>query len=452
MAANMMLATSIQCHDPFIVLSYMLLARFLMLQRQAKESWLSFASAIREAEILGLHRLGPAPDERSQAESREAAMRQNIWMHLYFEASFHSLIIGQTPLIHDSFCDTAPPKRLLPANLDPTHFDLAAILRIRYDLSRIVNKALHIFLSDQHDMDSDALFRLDHELQTFRDSLPSPYSMDDDHTRFTSTRSVHAKDDDDSFRKIALHRFVLISLHLPHLRRGSAEPGFERSRQAAIQAAVADFQARQELRQRLEWPDHLATDRFVGGRFPYFHATSTLGICLLSEPNVERVHQLVSLLDEFLQFAQLHQQQQGVDPNRCVRQEMGIVSLIRARIKRKLDTDRSGRGHHNDWLQSPFQSLTTLSQRQTTGGHVDLEPFTANTALDSAQKTRSSTSDAPLPLESDVQNGTAQLTQASHPELGEDMYDWWSWLVLSLHPSDLTSNFSTTDTATDQHT
>ncbi|CBQ69652.1 conserved hypothetical protein [Sporisorium reilianum SRZ2] len=366
-----MLATSIQCHDPFLVLSYVLLARFLILQRQAKESWLSFATAIREAEILGLHRLGPAPDEQSRTESTEAAMRRRIWSHLYFESSFHSLIIGQTPLIHDA--------------------------------------------------------------------------------------------DDDSFRKIALHRFVLhnsicfvlISLHLPHLRRGNAEPGFERSRQAAIQAAVADSQSRQELRQQLDWPDHLATDRFVGGRFSYFHATSTLGICLLSEPDLERVHRLVSLLDEFLDFAQDHQRQQGVDPNRCIRQEIGIVSLIRARINRKLDAARPKRRAHDENIASPSPSLITSSQRHNAGRHIPApatEPSTAPIAVEPAQQTTAMPTMASLlPLDPDPQNANAELMQTGHPELGEDMYDWWSWLVSSLQPSDSTSGLTTASTATDQH-
>ncbi|SJX65298.1 uncharacterized protein SRS1_16121 [Sporisorium reilianum f. sp. reilianum] len=442
-----MLATSIQCHDPFLVLSYVLLARFLILQRQAKESWLSFATAIREAEILGLHRLGPAPDEQSRTESTEAAMRRRIWSHLYFESSFHSLIIGQTPLIHDAFCDTAPPE---PPNADPWHFDLAAIIRIRYDLSRIVGKALHLLLSDHHDMHADAIFRLDHELQAFRHSLPLPYRMDD-----ASLSHPHHATDDDSFRKIALHRFVLhssicfvlISLHLPHLRRGNAEPGFERSRQAAIQAAVADSQSRQELRQQLDWPDHLATDRFVGGRFSYFHATSTLGICLLSEPDLERVHQLVSLLDEFLDFAQHHQRQQGVDPNRCIRQEFGIVSLIRARINRKLDAARPKRRAHDENIASPSPSLITSSQRR----HIPApatEPSTAPIAVEPAQQTTATPTMASLlPPDPDPQNANAELMQTGHPELGEDMYDWWSWLVSSLQPSDSTSGLTT-----DQHT
>lgn len=102
-----MLAGSLQSHDPFIVLSYILLARFLMLQRQAKDSWLVLGCAIREAQILGLHRLGPTPSQQG-GQSREAEMRRTIWMHLYFEDRFSSLIVGQAPFIHEPFCDTQP--------------------------------------------------------------------------------------------------------------------------------------------------------------------------------------------------------------------------------------------------------------------------------------------------------------------------------------------------------
>ena len=421
-----MLSTAIQCHDCFIVLSHMLLARFLILQRQAKESWLVFSTAIREAEILGLHRLGPWP-ESTQSETSDAAMKRVIWCHLYSEASFKCLIVGQTPLIHNSFCDTAPPEPLLRTDPDAMHFDLPLILRIRYDLSRLVGKALDLFLSDQHHMDSDAIFALDQQLQAFKHSFPLPYRMDSAGRSSVALAHSSGQLDDDSFRKIILHRYVLhssvvilqISLHLPHLRRGSQEPGFERSRQAAIEAAVADFDSRQELQDSLDWPEQMATDRFVGGRFSYFHATSTLGICLLSESDVDRVNQLVPLLDKFLEFAADHQKQQGVDPNRCIRQEIGIVSLIHARIRRKFEG--SGLG----------------SSRRMRAVDVN-PPSTEHTVVSAASHSELSNLD--------THAANAEIPQTSLPELGDDMHDWWSWLVSSLNPN------TPADVAVEQHT
>ncbi len=123
---GLMLASVIQCHDAFIVLANLLLARYLILQRQAKDSWLVLGAAIREAKLLGFHSLSPAA---SDGESKHVAMRRVIWSHLYFEDRFSSLIVGQAPLVHDDFCTTTPPS-----TSGSGQFEEEQIIRIRYDM------------------------------------------------------------------------------------------------------------------------------------------------------------------------------------------------------------------------------------------------------------------------------------------------------------------------------
>lgn len=420
-----MLAASIHCHDLFIVLSHVLLARFLMLQRQAKDSWLVLGGAIREAQILNLHRLGPAPVHYID-QNREAEMRRIIWMHLYLEDRFSSLIVGQAPMIRESFCDTRPPSETLSNGADPSYFDLPNILRARYRLSSIVGKALDLFFSDDHEMVYEAVLNLDHELQAFKEVLPSPYGLDVEHTHSAFYRDRPGGDDGSSFRRVALHRFVLhidicyvrISIHLPYLRRGSGDSAFQRSRQAALEAAIDDHRARQKLRQELDWPNNIARDSFVGGRFFYFHATSTLGICLLSEPDVARAKALIPLLDEFLEYAKAHQRQPGVDPNRCVRQEISIVSLIRGRVRRKFGLDEIGERLNIISKSCNFRTLMAHQVPISMPGTPLVEPHCSAFGSFPSQMFGSG------------------ATETRQQEVGEDMYDWWSWLVSSLSPSD----------------
>ena len=174
-----MLAASLQCHDLFIVFSHLLLARFSILQRLGRESWLVFGCAVREAQMLGLHRLGAALPEH-QHESTEAQMRRIAWMHLYYEDRISSLIVGQAPLIHDSYCDTESPAAPTSRRADSALLDLPSVLRVRHDLSAIVNKVLDLFFSDQHDMTYQAILQLDNELKAFKAALPRPYQMDDE--------------------------------------------------------------------------------------------------------------------------------------------------------------------------------------------------------------------------------------------------------------------------------
>lgn len=398
------LAQSIQCHDAFVVLSYVLLARYLILQRQARESWLVLGHAVRQAQVLGLHRMGKAEEE----EAREAAMRRVIWMHLFFEDRFSSLIVGQAPLINEAFCNTQPPLSKT-MDTDREQLDLAQVVRVRHELSRIVGEALELFLSDEREMCYEAVLRLDHQLELFRDALPSPYRTDS-----------CIDNADGAQRHVALHRFVLhislyyvvISVHLPYLRHGGGDAAFERSRQVAMEAAVGDHAARVRLRDELEWPAHMARDAFVGGRFFYFHATSTLGICLLSEPDERKVREMLPLLDEFLQFAREHQRQTGVDPDRCIRQEISIVSLIRSRVLRRLESRSTARPHKGGGAASAPSVVTGgLAQEQH-----EVQQTTAEGAA-----------------------WPAGMVELGQPSAGADVYDWWTWLVSSLSPSDLPS-------------
>ncbi len=289
-------------------------------------------------------------------------MRRVIWMHLFFEDRFSSLIVGQAPLINEAFCNTQPPLSKT-MDTDREQLDLAQVVRVRHELSRIVGEALELFLSDEREMCYEAVLRLDHQLELFRDALPSPYRTDS-----------CIDNADGAQRHVALHRFVLhislyyvvISVHLPYLRHGGGDAAFERSRQVAMEAAVGDHAARVRLRDELEWPAHMARDAFVGGRFFYFHATSTLGICLLSEPDERKVREMLPLLDEFLQFAREHQRQTGVDPDRCIRQEISIVSLIRSRVLRRAESRSTATPHKGGGAASGPSVVTAAWRRNST--------------------------------------------------------------------------------------
>jgi hypothetical protein len=179
-----------------------------------------------------------------------------------------------------------------------------------------------------------------------------------------------------------------------------------------MEAAVGDHAARVRLRDELEWPAHMARDAFVGGRFFYFHATSTLGICLLSEPDERKVREMLPLLDEFLQFAREHQRQTGVDPDRCIRQEISIVSLIRSRVLRRAESRSTATPHKGGGAASGPSVVTGgLAQEQH-----EVQQTTAEGAA-----------------------WPAGMVELGQPSAGADVYDWWTWLVSSLSPSDLPS-------------
>ncbi|SOV06340.1 uncharacterized protein UDID_07531 [Ustilago sp. UG-2017a] len=439
-----MLAASLQCHDLFIVFSHLLLARFLILQRLGRESWLVLGCAVREAQMLGLHRLGAALPEH-QHESTESQMRRIAWMHLYYEDRISSLIVGQAPLIHDSYCDTEPPAAPTSRRADSALLDLPSVLRVRHDLSAIVNKVLDLFFSDQHDMTYEATLQLDNELQAFKAALPRPYQMDDEpllQSLATTDKVLH--------RNISLQRFlmhvsifyVLISIHLPYLRRGNDESGFERSRKAALEAAIGECRARRRLRKEVDWSDHFSRDVFVGGRFFYFHATSTMGLCLLSETDRSKAQQLLPFLDEFLETAQEHQRQQSVDPNRCIRQEISIVSLIRGRVRRKFglcDVDAAFQSS-----QGPCPNATTMHIQSSTVNDVAIAQSSrsAHNAVLVESQAHLVGSDTPSRYSPPASALRSELMQTRQPEVGEDAYEWWTWLVASMSPSDLLSTMT----------
>uniref|UniRef100_V5EU74 Xylanolytic transcriptional activator regulatory domain-containing protein n=2 Tax=Kalmanozyma brasiliensis (strain GHG001) TaxID=1365824 RepID=V5EU74_KALBG len=376
----LMLAESVACNDAFGVLAQLLLARYMILLRQAKESWLVLGAAVRQAQALGLHRLGPP----SEAEGKEVQMRRVIWSHLFFEDRFSSLIVGQAPLVHDAFCTTTLGPNSTGAR-ERGRFELVPILRIREEMTGIVGRMLELYFSNSVDLTYEAILQLDAQLNTMANSLTSPYRRDE------------GPPEGPDGRTIALHRYILhvslaylqLSLHLPYLRRGSAERGFERSRASTLQAAIWDHQARQEL-SLLTWPPHIATDAFVGGRFFHFHATSALGVCLLTEPDLARVSQLVGMMDEFLSRAEESVAMKGVDPNRCIRQEIGIVSLIRGRVRRRL---AEGEVHRTNHIEMSQEQGANTTEWEVEGSEVGLMP-----------------------------------------EMGQDVYEWWSWLVASLTP------------------
>lgn len=449
-----MLANSIQCHDAFIVLSYMLLGRCAVILGQGKEGWLLSGSALRQAQLIGLHRLGHV-GSTAPLEDRDLAMRRVIWLHLCFGDTYFSLIMGQMPVFDESFCNTGPPSRICMADPNLSDFDLAGILRIRYDLTRIGSRIARFLLSREQNLDHEAICQLDDELQGFLRSLPDPYKTGNS---CAALQASICEQDDVSLRNVALHRFVLhntiyfmvISLHLPNLRQGRSHLGFERSREAAIQAAVNDYEARQELRTCVSWPDTGARDNFVGGRFSYFHATSTLGICLLSEPDPARVKQLSPLLDIFLQSVTDLQRQGGLDPDRCIRQEIGVVSLLRDRLSRI-----SGLGGPHRHLRVQRQASSNQSSAASAGtpSSADTEALlrmqTNDTTAIELQEKSYLECEAPLVPAADDPAQQSCPTQTAAPPLPSQNSDWWSWVYDHVDHPDL-HYVLPTSTQTDQ--
>lgn len=256
-------------------------------------------------------------------------------------------------------------------------------------------------------------------------------------------------------RKVSLQRFVthiticyvLISIHLPYLRRGSDDSGFARSRQAALEAEIEDHRARRWLREEVDWSEHFARDTFVGGLFFYFHATSTLGICLLSETDKAKAKALLPLLDDYLETAREHQRQQSVDPNRCVRQEVSIVSLIRGRVKRKFGLCETDAAIQGSAATCPRQTISQWQSPSSSNAAVMRQPQLAHNISHIETQTLPIGSYTPSRYAPPAESMRTELIQTRQPEVGEDAYDWWTWLVSSLSPSDLLSSLTPDETA-----
>ncbi|OBZ70156.1 putative transcriptional regulatory protein C1F7.11c [Grifola frondosa] len=101
---SLLIVAAIQPDCFEMVLTRMLSARFLILDRRMTESWSQLGAAVRTAQALGLHRDG----SDMGMDPVQVEKRRRIWSNLYHADRSIALVLGRPIAIQDSYTSTLP--------------------------------------------------------------------------------------------------------------------------------------------------------------------------------------------------------------------------------------------------------------------------------------------------------------------------------------------------------
>ncbi|KAH9951597.1 hypothetical protein B0H21DRAFT_684345 [Amylocystis lapponica] len=303
-----------------MVLTRMLSARFLTIDRRMTESWSQLGAAVRTAQALGLHRDGAAMG----MDMISVEKRRRIWAHLYHADRSIALVLGRPISIQDAYSSTLPPSNLeTVASADHHPFPLttptrATFMILRNTLAGIMGRMSHHFQSVRGASHYSDVVELDDELLKFMQNLPPHYAMDPN----TSL--------DQSHPYIPLHRFLLvtevlfvrITLNRPYLLRRLGSDRYLRSRQACFESALKDHQIRRAF---LESTTKEARDPITSA-YREFQAAMISGIYLVLYPNGKDAEAMHTVLDTFVKG---HERLPEMDDT--TRREIRIIQFLKSR-------------------------------------------------------------------------------------------------------------------------
>ncbi|KAI0750793.1 fungal-specific transcription factor domain-containing protein [Daedaleopsis nitida] len=281
-----------------IVLTRMLSARFLVLDRRMTEAWSQLGAAVRTAQAIGLHRDGADMG----MDLVQTERRRRIWSNLYHADRSIALVLGRPIAIHDSYTSTRPPTNsdektyiggvITLKDLPLSQPTRTTFLILRHQLAAIMGRMSDFFQNaDSHRHYADVL-ALDDQLLQYKQNLPSYYSLDPD----TSLDSSHSYIPLQRFLLVTEFLFVRISLHRPYLLRKLDSNKYSRSRDACFESALKDHQIRQDYIAMItrEGRDPVAS------AYREFQASMIAGIYLVLYPRGKDAVQMHTLLDNFL--------------------------------------------------------------------------------------------------------------------------------------------------------
>ncbi|KZT12462.1 uncharacterized protein LAESUDRAFT_688987 [Laetiporus sulphureus 93-53] len=316
----LIIAAAIQPDCFEMVLTRMLSARFLILDRRMTESWNQLGAAVRTAQALGLHRDGADMG----MDLVQVEKRRRIWSHLYHADRSIALVLGRPIAIQDVYTSTLPPSNVddfatsdLRQPLPLTTPTLSTFMILRHTLAGIMGRMSHHFQQVRSASHYSDVLALDDELLKFMRSLPSYYAVDPDISL------------DQSHPYIPVHRFLLvteilfvrISLHRPYLLRRLGSDRYLRSRKACFESALTDYRIRRAF---LATTTKEARDP-IASAYREFQAAMVSGIYLVLYPRGNDADSMHAVLDTFLK----NHDQKELDET--TRREVNIIQFLKDR-------------------------------------------------------------------------------------------------------------------------
>ncbi|PCH41032.1 hypothetical protein WOLCODRAFT_137143 [Wolfiporia cocos MD-104 SS10] len=303
-----------------MVLTRMLSARFLILDRRMTESWNQLGAAVRTAQALGLHRDGATMGmDHAQVEKR-----RRIWSHLYHADRSIALVLGRPIAIQDVYTSTLPPSNVedlmtsdLRKPLPLTTPTPTTFMILRHTLAGIMGRLSHHFQQVQAPSHYSEVLSLDDELLKCMQSLPPHYAVEPD----TSLDQSHPYIPVHRFLLVTEILFVRISLHRPYLLRRLGSDRYLRSRKACFESALTDYRIRQTF---MATTTKEVRDP-VTSAYREFQTAMISGIYLVLYPKGPDADSMHALLDT---FQQKHDQK---ELDETTRREVNIIQFLKNR-------------------------------------------------------------------------------------------------------------------------
>ncbi|KAL6309700.1 hypothetical protein BKA93DRAFT_722963 [Sparassis latifolia] len=331
---SLLIVAAIQPDCFEMVLTRMLSARFLTLDRRMTESWSQLGAAVRTAQALGLHRDGAAMG----MDLVQVEKRRRIWAHLYHADRSIALVLGRPIAIQDEYTSTLPPTNVedifaelrnpLPLTT-PTH---ATFMILRNSLAGIMGRMSHHFQKVRSASHYSDVLALDDELLRFMQTLPPHFAVDPD----TSL--------DQSHPYIPVHRFLLVTeilfvrltLNRPYLLRRLDSDRYIRSRKACFESALKDYQIRRAFQ---ESTTKQARDP-IASAYREFQAAMISGIYLVLYPTGSDAAAMHAVLDTFIEA-----HERIPEHDEITRREVKIIRFLKSRSSQMAGNADDSREH-----------------------------------------------------------------------------------------------------------
>lgn len=330
-----------------MVLTRMLSARFLILDRRMTESWNQLGAAVRTAQALGMHRDGAAMG----MDLVRVEKRRRAWAHLYHADRSIALVLGRPAAIQDVYTSTLPPSNVddyassdLHKPLPLSTPTLSTFMILRHTLAGIMGRVSHHFQQVRSPSHYSEVLALDDELVKFMQMLPAHYSVEPD----TSL--------DQSHPYIPVHRFLLVTevlfvrttLNRPYLLRRLGSDRYERSRQACFESALTDYRIRRVF---LATTTKEARDP-VASAYREFQSAMISGIYLVLYPRGSDAAAMHAVVDSFLKGQELRK-----ELDEMTRREVNIIQFLKDKSIKLAAATESGSSKLHSSLQKPNFTL-----------------------------------------------------------------------------------------------
>ncbi|KAK7695857.1 hypothetical protein QCA50_000495 [Cerrena zonata] len=370
---SLLIAAAIQPDCLEMVLTRLLSARFLILDRKMTECWSQLGAAVRTAQALGLHRDSHAPT----ISATQAEYRRRIWSYLYHADRAYALVLGRPSAINDDYTSARPPinvdddlslSNTLSSPLPLTSPTGMTYIILRHALAAIMGRMVHHFQKVNSPSHYSDVLALDDELLRFMNSLPPHFSLEPDTSLDEKLPYVHA------------HRFLLVTeilyvrcnLHRPYLLRRLSSERYIRSRRACFECALLDHRIRKEY---LGTAAREIRDP-VASAYREFGSAMIAGIYLVLYPKGKHVEGMKTIIDTFLDNRQAAQSQ--LDD--VTRREVRIIDFLKNKFFQvSIGQDSSPRSS-DEKPHTDAQLLLGLHRASSSTGNVDSPPRLCSTS------------------------------------------------------------------------